>query len=84
MINFLKIFISVAACGCNAACARQEQTLAALAGERCHCGLATPMFSLHDMENEDKCLERCPGEEFESCGNDDYFMVYQTQVQGKR
>lgn len=29
------------------------------------------------------CLNRCHGEEFESCGNDEYFVVYQTQVQGK-
>lgn len=41
------------------------------------------MFPLRDMENEDKCLERCAGEEYESCGNDNYFVVYQTQVQGE-
>lgn len=35
------------------------------------------------MENEDKCLERCAGEEYESCGNDNYFVVYQTQIQGE-
>ncbi|XP_075882109.1 sialate:O-sulfotransferase 2 [Nelusetta ayraudi] len=69
---------------CVDVCTQQEQTLAALAGERCHCGLATPMFPLRDMENEDKCLERCAGEEYESCGNDNYFVVYQTQIQDKR
>lgn len=60
----------------------QEKSLAALAGERCYCGFPTPLFSLHELEEEDMCLQRCPGEEFESCGNDKFFVVYQTQVQG--
>lgn len=61
----------------------QEKSLAVLAGDRCYCGFPTPLFSLHELENEDMCLHRCHGEEFESCGNDEYFVVYQTQVQGK-
>ncbi|KAK0152368.1 WSC domain-containing protein 2 [Merluccius polli] len=28
------------------------------------------------------CLHRCPVEEMESCGNHQYYVVYQTQVQG--
>lgn len=61
----------------------QEKSLAALAGEQCYCGFPTPLFSLHELEDEEMCLYRCPGEEFESCGNDKFFVVYQTQVQGR-
>lgn len=60
----------------------QEKTLAVLAGDRCHCGFPTPLFSLHEPEDEGMCLSRCRGQEFESCGSDEYFVVYQTQVQG--
>lgn len=67
----------------NGSCGFQEKSLAVLAGDRCHCGFPTPLFSLHELENEDMCLHRCHGEEFESCGNEEYFVVYQTQVQGK-
>lgn len=66
-----------------AAAVFQEKTLAVLAGNRCHCGFPTSLFSLHELEDEDMCLHRCHGEEFESCGNAEYFVVYQTQVQGK-
>ncbi|XP_077457595.1 sialate:O-sulfotransferase 2 [Stigmatopora argus] len=69
---------------CVDACTEKEQSLAVLAGDRCHCGFPTPFFSLHEPEEEDMCLHRCPGEEFESCGNDEYFVVYQTQVQDNR
>lgn len=68
---------------CLTAAVFQEKSLAVLAGELCHCGFPTPLFSLHELEDEDMCLIRCRGEEFESCGNDEYFVVYQTQVQGK-
>lgn len=60
----------------------QEKSLAVLAGDRCYCGFPTPLFSLHELEDESMCLHRCHGEEFESCGNDKFFVVYQTQVQG--
>lgn len=75
---------------CIAACPQgvtppvfQEKSLAVLAGDRCHCGFPTPLFSLHEPEDEDECHHRCHGEDFESCGDDEYFVVYQTQVQGK-
>lgn len=60
----------------------QEKSLAVLSGDRCYCGYPSPLFSLHEPENEDVCLHRCQGEEFENCGNEEYFVVYQTQVQG--
>uniref|UniRef100_A0A3Q4BQB5 WSC domain-containing protein n=1 Tax=Mola mola TaxID=94237 RepID=A0A3Q4BQB5_MOLML len=69
---------------CVDMCTEREKSLAVLAGDRCHCGFPTPVFSLHELENEDMCLHRCHGEEFESCGNDEYFVVYQTQVQDNR
>jgi len=53
-----------------------------LGGEQCHCGFPTPLFTLHEREDEELCLQRCFGEDFESCGNKDFFVVYQTQVQG--
>lgn len=53
-----------------------------MAGERCHCGFPTPLFTLHEHEDEEMCVHRCAGEDFESCGNNDFFVVYQTQVQG--
>ncbi|MEQ2193832.1 WSC domain-containing protein 2, partial [Xenoophorus captivus] len=68
---------------CVDMCTEKEKSLAALAGEQCYCGFPTPLFSLHELEDEDMCLHRCPGEEFESCGNDKFFVVYQTQVQGR-
>ncbi|CAB1319882.1 unnamed protein product [Coregonus sp. 'balchen'] len=69
---------------CVDMCTEKELSLAVLAGDRCLCGFPTPHFSLHEMEDEDMCLHRCHGEEFESCGNDKYFVVYQTQVQDNR
>lgn len=69
---------------CVDMCTEREKTLAVLAGDRCHCGFPTPLFALHEVEEEDLCLHRCQGEEFESCGNDQYFVVYQTQVQDNR
>uniref|UniRef100_A0A8B9DTX0 WSC domain containing 2 n=1 Tax=Anser cygnoides TaxID=8845 RepID=A0A8B9DTX0_ANSCY len=30
------------------------------------------------------CAQRCPGEEFESCGTAEFLLVYQTQVQDNR
>lgn len=69
---------------CVDMCTEREKTLAVLAGDRCHCGFPTHLFSLHEPEDEGMCLHRCYGEEFESCGNDKYFVVYQTQVQDNR
>lgn len=60
----------------------QEYPLAALGGTSCHCGFPTTLFSLHEREDEQLCAQKCGGEEFESCGSAEYFIVYQTQVQG--
>ncbi|XP_068616896.1 sialate:O-sulfotransferase 2-like [Brachionichthys hirsutus] len=69
---------------CVDMCTEKEKSLAVLAGDLCHCGFPTRLFSLHELENEDMCLPHCPGGGFESCGNDEYFVVYQTQVQDNR
>ncbi|CAL8249348.1 unnamed protein product [Merluccius merluccius] len=69
---------------CVDMCTEKEQSLAALAGDRCHCGFPTSRFSLHEPEEEKMCLHRCPVEEMESCGNHQYYVVYQTQVQDNR
>jgi hypothetical protein len=61
----------------------QEYPLAALAGTACHCGFPTTQFPLHEREDEQLCAQKCSAEEFESCGTPSYFIVYQTQVQGK-
>lgn len=61
----------------------QEYPLAALAGTACHCGFPTTRFPLHEREDEQLCAQKCSAEEFESCGTPRYFIVYQTQVQGK-
>lgn len=65
-------------------CTEKEYSLAVLAGQICHCGFPTLRFPLHEREDEQLCSQRCSGEEFESCGNEDYFVVYQTQVQDNR
>ncbi|XP_067084046.1 sialate:O-sulfotransferase 2 [Osmerus mordax] len=69
---------------CVDMCTEKEFSLAVLAGGRCLCGFPTRHFSLHEVEGEDLCQHRCHGDEFESCGNDQYFVVYQTQVQDNR
>uniref|UniRef100_A0A671QVZ9 WSC domain-containing protein n=1 Tax=Sinocyclocheilus anshuiensis TaxID=1608454 RepID=A0A671QVZ9_9TELE len=69
---------------CVDMCTEKEFSLAALAGEKCHCGFPTPLFTLHEREDEELCLQHCAGEDFESCGNNDFFVVYQTQVQDNR
>ncbi|KAK3514500.1 hypothetical protein QTP70_018667 [Hemibagrus guttatus] len=69
---------------CVDMCTEKEFSLAALAGIKCHCGFPTSLFTLHEPEEEDLCLNRCAAEDFESCGNDEYFVVYQTQVQDNR
>lgn len=61
----------------------QEYPLAALAGTACHCGFPTMRFPLHEREDEQLCAQKCSAEEFESCGTASYFIVYQTQVQGR-
>lgn len=61
----------------------QEYPLAALAGTACHCGFPTTRFPLHEREDEQLCAQKCSAEEFESCGTPRYFIVYQTQVQGR-
>ncbi|KAM6422940.1 sialate:O-sulfotransferase 2 isoform 1-T5 [Liasis olivaceus] len=69
---------------CVDLCTGKEYPLAALAGTFCHCGFPTTLFSLHEREGEHLCAQKCNGEEFESCGTSDYFIVYQTQVQDNR
>lgn len=61
----------------------QEYPLSALAGTACLCGFPTTLFTLHEREDEQLCAQRCPGEEFESCGTSEFLLVYQTQVQGE-
>lgn len=61
----------------------QEYPLSALAGTACLCGFPTTLFTLHEREDEQLCAQRCPGEEFESCGTAEFLLVYQTQVQGE-
>ncbi|XP_067395463.1 sialate:O-sulfotransferase 2 [Emydura macquarii macquarii] len=65
-------------------CTGKEYPLAALGGASCHCGFPTTLFSLHEREDEQLCAQKCGGEEFESCGSAEYFIVYQTQVQDNR
>ncbi|XP_030647815.1 sialate:O-sulfotransferase 2 [Chanos chanos] len=69
---------------CVDMCTEKEFSLAVLAGDQCHCGFPTILFPLHEREDEELCRQRCAGEEFESCGNEHYFVVYQTQVQDNR
>ncbi|NXG35799.1 WSCD2 protein, partial [Dromaius novaehollandiae] len=65
-------------------CTEKEYPLSALAGTACRCGFPTSLFTLHEREDEQLCAQRCAGEEYESCGTADYFLVYQTQVQAPR
>ncbi|XP_068767257.1 sialate:O-sulfotransferase 2 isoform X3 [Struthio camelus] len=65
-------------------CTEKEYPLSALAGTACRCGFPTTLFPLHEREDEQLCAQRCAGEEYESCGTADYFLVYQTQVQDNR
>ncbi|XP_076127518.1 sialate:O-sulfotransferase 2 [Alosa pseudoharengus] len=69
---------------CVDMCTEKELPLAALSGQQCHCGFRTTLFTLHEREDEDLCMQRCSGEDFESCGNEEFFVVYQTQVQDHR
>ncbi|XP_066510432.1 sialate:O-sulfotransferase 2 isoform X1 [Hoplias malabaricus] len=69
---------------CVDMCTEKEFSLAVLSGDKCYCGFPTTLFTLHEPEEEELCLHRCAGEDFESCGNDEYFVVYQTQVQDNR
>ncbi|XP_048874932.1 WSC domain-containing protein 2-like [Brienomyrus brachyistius] len=69
---------------CVDLCTEKEFPLAILAGPLCRCGFPTAQFSLHEREDEEMCQRCCPGDEAENCGTDDYFLVYQTQVQDKR
>ncbi|XP_006010796.1 sialate:O-sulfotransferase 2 isoform X2 [Latimeria chalumnae] len=65
-------------------CTEKEYPLAVLARVTCYCGFPTTHFTLHEREDEQLCAHKCSGEEFESCGNDNYFVAYQTQVQDNR
>uniref|UniRef100_A0A8C3CFP9 WSC domain containing 2 n=1 Tax=Cairina moschata TaxID=8855 RepID=A0A8C3CFP9_CAIMO len=65
-------------------CTEKEYPLSALAGTACLCGFPTTLFTLHEREDEQLCAQRCPGEEFESCGTSEFLLVYQTQVQDNR
>ncbi|XP_072921420.1 sialate:O-sulfotransferase 2-like isoform X1 [Hemitrygon akajei] len=65
-------------------CTEKDYTLAVLGGETCHCGFPTMHFTLHDPEDEHLCTQKCTSEEYEHCGNAEYYVVYQTQVQDNR
>ncbi|XP_018610025.1 WSC domain-containing protein 2-like [Scleropages formosus] len=65
-------------------CTEKEFPLAVLANPWCRCGFPTVAFPLHEREDEDLCQQHCPGDDSESCGTEEYFLVYQTQVQDKR
>ncbi|XP_036385810.1 WSC domain-containing protein 2-like [Megalops cyprinoides] len=69
---------------CVDLCTEKECPLAVLGGQRCLCGVPTPHFSLHEHEDEQLCQQRCPGDELQTCSNNQYFLVYQTQVQDTR
>ncbi|XP_074125931.1 sialate:O-sulfotransferase 2 [Sminthopsis crassicaudata] len=69
---------------CVDLCTEKEYPLAALGGKACHCGFPNTRFRLHDQEDEQLCAQKCGGEEYESCGTANYFIVYQTQVQDNR
>ncbi|KAE8635321.1 hypothetical protein XENTR_v10002581 [Xenopus tropicalis] len=69
---------------CVDLCTEKEYPLAVLGGTVCHCAFPTTYFTLHEREDEQLCSQKCIGEEFESCGTSDYFIVYQTQVQDNR
>ncbi|XP_028852978.1 sialate:O-sulfotransferase 2 [Denticeps clupeoides] len=69
---------------CVDMCTEKELVLAALSGDHCLCGFPTSHFTLHEHEDEQLCAQHCSGEDFESCGNENYFVVYQTQVQDNR
>ncbi|XP_043831028.1 WSC domain-containing protein 2 isoform X2 [Dromiciops gliroides] len=69
---------------CVDLCTEKEYPLAALGGKACHCGFPNTRFHLHDQEDEQLCAQKCGGEEYESCGTANYFIVYQTQVQDNR
>nr|XP_033813303.1 WSC domain-containing protein 2 [Geotrypetes seraphini]XP_033813304.1 WSC domain-containing protein 2 [Geotrypetes seraphini] len=78
------IMLNMSVDKCVDLCTEKEYPLAVLAGTICHCGFPTTYFTLHDREDEQLCTQKCSGEEFESCGNSEYFVVYQTQVQDNR
>ncbi|NXE02278.1 WSCD2 protein, partial [Chaetorhynchus papuensis] len=65
-------------------CTEKEFPLAALAGTTCRCGFPSTLFPLHEREDEQLCAHKCAAEEFESCGSDEFLLVYQTQVQDNR
>uniref|UniRef100_A0A8C5LI11 WSC domain containing 2 n=1 Tax=Leptobrachium leishanense TaxID=445787 RepID=A0A8C5LI11_9ANUR len=69
---------------CVDLCTEKDYPLAVLAGTVCYCAFPTAYFTLHEREDEQLCAQKCAGEEFESCGTLDYFIVYQTQVQDNR
>ncbi|XP_029427244.1 WSC domain-containing protein 2 [Rhinatrema bivittatum] len=79
-----RIMLNMSVDKCVDLCTEKEYPLAALAGASCHCGFPTTYFTLHEREDEQLCSQKCSGEEFESCGNSEYFIVYQTQVQDNR
>ncbi|XP_056392725.1 sialate:O-sulfotransferase 2 [Hyla sarda] len=78
------IMLNMSVDKCVNFCTEKEYPLAVLAGTVCHCAFPTTYFTLHEREDEQLCAQKCTGEEFESCGTPDYFIVYQTQVQDNR
>ncbi|XP_048855564.1 WSC domain-containing protein 2-like [Brienomyrus brachyistius] len=69
---------------CVDLCTEKELPLAVLGGQRCFCGYPTSHFTLHELKEQELCKSHCEGDDFESCGTEEYFLVYQTQVQDKR
>ncbi|XP_072101750.1 sialate:O-sulfotransferase 2-like isoform X2 [Mobula birostris] len=76
------ILLNMSVHKCVDHCTEKEYTLAVLGGVMCHCGFPTMHFTLHAPEDEHLCAQKCTGEEYEHCGNVEYYVVYQTQVQG--
>ncbi|CAB1318380.1 unnamed protein product [Coregonus sp. 'balchen'] len=72
---------------CIRSCHSVEQEVCVVSGcswdKWCFCGYPTFLFPLHEQEDEEMCLQSCPGEELEHCGTQDYFMVYQTRIKSE-
>ncbi|NXS58579.1 WSCD2 protein, partial [Brachypteracias leptosomus] len=79
-----QVMLNMSVDKCVDFCTEKEYPLSALAGTSCLCGFPTTLFTLHEREDEQLCAQRCAGEEFESCGTEEYLLVYQTQVQDNR
>lgn len=75
---------NLSAVKCIDICTEKKCPLAVLSGRQCYCGFPTSLFPLHDHEDENLCTHHCSGEDFDSCGNEEFLVVYKTQVQDYR